>query len=333
MADFYDTKYIQILGTRLQKFKQKSASVYSFRCPICNDSHKNPNKTRGYIFQNKGTYFFKCQNCGKSMVFYQFLEYMDSELYSEYQMEKFFQPRRKITKNIVVSNPLVYDTKLFDELPSVASLNDLSPNKQYVINRQIPEKFWSRMFICQEFKTFTNKIIPGKFVDVSMDETRLLIPFYDERKKVIAFTGRSLKPNTKMRYINIVLDENRPKIFGIDSWKKDQETFVFEGPIDSLFIDNAIATAGGDLISAIRDYDKSKFIIVYDNESKSRTTREKIMKSIDGGYRVCIWPNSLKQKDINEMILSGKKGVDIERIIRDNTFEGLEAKLKLTFWR
>ena len=201
------------------------------------------------------------------------------------------------------------------------------------MSRQIPKEHWDRMFICPQFKAFTNKIIPGKFENEKMDETRLLIPFYDERKKIIAYTGRSFKPKTQMRYINIVLDETRPKIYGLDRWDKNKETLVVEGPIDSLFLNNCIASAGGDLISAIRDYDKSNFIIVYDNEPKSKTTREKIKKTIEAGYRVCIWPNNLKFKDINKMVQEGMKVVDIERIIRENTFSGLEAQIKLTFWR
>ena len=119
----------------------------------------------------------------------------------------------------------------------------------------------------------------------------------------------------------------------VNGWTRLIYGKVVEGPIDSLFLNNCIASAGGDLISAIRDYDKSNFIIVYDNEPKSKTTREKIKKTIEAGYRVCIWPNNLKFKDINKMVQEGMKVVDIERIIRENTFSGLEAQIKLTFWR
>ena len=333
MSNFTDLKYINVLSSRLLKFRQTGASLWTFRCPLCGDSHKNPNKTRGYIYQRAGEYHFKCQNCGKAYPFFKFLQMVDSELYSEYQMEKFFRPTEAKEEQAIIPKPVFYDSKLFEALPSIASLDDFVQYKRYVLDRLIPEAYWSRMFICDNFKAFTNKVLPGKFRDTSMDETRLLIPFYDEKKKVIAFTGRSFNPKSQLRYININLDESRPKIFGLDRWKKDQPTPVVEGPIDSMFLSNCIASAGGDLVSVIKEYDKSKFTIVYDNEPFSKTTKEKIKKAIENGYKVCIWPNNIKFKDINLMVLKGMKVLDIEKIIRDNTFSGLEAQIKLTFWK
>ena len=108
--------------------------------------------------------------------------------------------------------------------------------------------------------------------------------------------------------------------------------YVFEGPIDSIFILNSIATAGGDLISSIKGYDKENMVIVYDNEPRSIETKRKIDKAIDFGYNVCIWPDYIQQKDINDMILSGIKTEQILDIINKNTFKGLKAKMKIIQW-
>ena len=54
-------------------------------------------------------------------------------------------------------------------------------------------------------------------------------------------------------------------------------------------------------------------------------------KIIDRGYSICIWPNDLPGKDINEMVLNGHK--NIEETIRNNVYKGLEAKMKFTFWK
>jgi hypothetical protein len=51
---------------------------------------------------------------------------------------------------------------------------------------------------------------------------------------------------------------------------------------------------------------------------------------ITRGYTVCIWPNTLHGKDINDMV---KIGYDVEKIIHNNSYKGLEAVLKLTIWR
>ena len=329
--NFVDGKYISLLSGSLLKFKQKN-NVYNFRCPICGDSKKNKAKSRGYIYEKNGCYHFKCQNCGVALPFPKFLKEVNPALYEDYQMETFFKKKEDTLVVPETKKPSHYNVEVFSELISIANLEETSPYKSYVVGRLIPEKFYDKLFVTEEFKHFTNKLIPGKFVE-TMDEPRLVIPFFDENKQVIAYAGRSFKKFTQLRYINITLNENKPKLFGIDRWNKNEETVVVEGPLDSLFLNNCIASAGGDLTSVIRDYDKSKFIICYDNEPNSKTTRDKILKVIRQGYRVVIWPNNIKFKDINKMVLEGMKPLDIERIIRENTYSGLESELKFSFWR
>ena len=46
-----------------------------------------------------------------------------------------------------------------------------------------------------------------------------------------------------------------------------------------------------------------------------------------------LWPDGIKQKDINEMIMSGRTKEDIKEIINNNTYQGNMALLKFTNWR
>ena len=39
--DFVDTKYINLISARFQKFKKVKNNLYNFRCPICGDSQQN----------------------------------------------------------------------------------------------------------------------------------------------------------------------------------------------------------------------------------------------------------------------------------------------------
>jgi hypothetical protein len=55
--------------------------------------------------------------------------------------------------------------------------------------------------------------------------------------------------------------------------------------------------------------------------------------SIKTGHNVVIWPDTIKAKDINEMIMSGISQDEIESIISSNTFKGLEAQAKFVFWK
>ena len=39
---------------------------------------------------------------------------------------------------------------------------------------------------------------------------------------------------------------------------------------------------------------------------------------------------TIKEKDLNDMHLAGH---DVKQIVKSNTFQGAEAKVKLTFWK
>jgi hypothetical protein len=333
MSNYVDLKYIHTLSTRLVKWHEAGFNTWAFRCPVCGDSKKSQNKTRGNIFEKDGSFLFHCHNCGDTRNLSRFIEFIDPGLYGEYEMERFFSQPRKERKDVLPDVPIkkfnLYDVGELAELICMEELDDLSSVKQYIIQRMIPREHFRHLFYCENYKAFVNKLLPGKLKDGIIEEPRLVIPFFDENKKMFAFAGRSFKQFTSLRYINIVLDENKPKLFGVDRWKKEGETLVVEGPLDSLFLPNCIATAGGDLVSAIRGYVKGSFIIVYDNEPRSFTTRKKIAKAIDHGYRVCIWPKSNPHKDINKMVQEGMKPLDIHRQICDNTYSGMQAHLKL----
>jgi hypothetical protein len=337
MSHYVDLKYIHTLGTRLLKWHETGFNAWAFRCPYCGDSKKSQNKTRGYIYEKDGYFKFKCFNCGEGKTLSQFIEFLDPGLYGEYEMERFFSSPKKARNDVLPSVPIkkfnLYDVGSLSELVCMDDLDDFTSVKQYIIQRQIPSEHFRHLFYCENFKAFVNKLIPDKLKEAVKEEPRLVIPFFDENKKMFAFAGRSFKQFTSLRYINIVLDESKPKLFGVDRWNKEEETLVVEGPLDSLFLPNCLATAGGDLVSAIRGYVKGSFIIVYDNEPRSFTTRQKIQKAIDYGYRVCIWPKSNPHKDINKMVQEGMKPLDIHRQICDNTYSGPLASLQLDMVR
>ena len=157
------------------------------------------------------------------------------------------------------------------------------------------------------------------------------IPFMDSGKNVHAFQGRALG-NSTVKYITIILDESIPKVYGLDTADFSRTVYVLEGPLDSLFLPNAIATAGGDLVSAVNTFPKDKLVIVYDNEPRSRETVKKIDKAIMQGYNVCIWPDNLDAKDINDMVLLGLSSEFIKHIIDTHTYRDLAAKVALTKW-
>lgn len=328
-----EQKYTMMISTRLRNFKRKG-NIYNFSCPICGDSHSNKFKARGYIFQKKTVWMFHCHNCNASLRFANFLKQIDVQLYNEYKLEnlkdkvpteiEIFEAKLK-KPNFIKNTPL----KL---LKKISQLHADHPCKQYVVSRKIPNPYHAKLFFCENFKHFTNNLIPGKFENVEHDESRLLIPFINRNGDLHAYQGRSLNPKSKVKYITIVLNEQVPKIYGLDTCNFDKTVYCFEGPIDSMFIPNSIACAGGDLISCLEDYSKDNIVIVYDNEPRSKETKAKIQKAIYNGYKVCIWPDNLETKDCNDMILKGLSPDFIKHIIDQNTYKDLSATLQLARW-
>jgi predicted RNA-binding Zn-ribbon protein involved in translation (DUF1610 family) len=333
-----DQKYINLLSGQLEKFKRKSQYVYNFRCPICGDSQLSSSKARGNIYNKKGTNRYHCFNCGVDTSFDRFLKQVNPTLHAEYILEKLsdsISPERKelIEFEAKMEKPIFLKAGPLKGLKKVSQLSPNHPVKKFVDARRIPNPYHATLFACPNFKQYTNSLIPNKFsVDfIKGDETRLLIPFISTDKKVHAYQGRTLGKST-IKYITIVLDESIPKVYGLDKANFNRPVNVFEGPIDSMFVPNSISTGGGDLVSAIRSFPKNKLVIVYDNEPRSPDTIKKIDKAIMNGYSVCIWPENMEHKDINDMILAGLSSEFIEHIIKTNTYKDLSAKVKLSQW-
>jgi transcription elongation factor Elf1 len=336
--DWLAHKYIGIVSARLEKFKRKGSNLYNFRCPICGDSESNKNKARGYIYQKEGKMMFHCHNCGATMGIPNFIKMLDVNLYNEYQLEKLADrktPEQDDYEKFVekMKPPVFMKSGPLKGLKKVSQLSPDHPIKKFVVERKIPNVYHAKLFACPNFMHFTNNLVPNKFSAESLakDETRLLIPFLDSNKAVHAYQGRTLG-SSGLKYITIVLNESVPKLYGLDTCDRSRIIPVVEGPIDSMFVPNSIATAGGDLISAVQTFDRSRLTIVYDNEPRSRETVKKLDKAIMNGYNVCIWPETLEHKDINDMVLAGLSPEFIEHIIKTNTYKDLAAKLALQKW-
>ena len=327
---YLDTKYINLASASLQKYKKVKNGLWTFRCPYCGDSKKNKNKTRGYIFQVKGDHVFKCHNCGITRSFSNFLKDHVPHVYDEYVMERYKEgtigknvPKPDLTQ--FISKPK-FEKKTID-LEPLSCLNNFHVAKKYILDRGIPENKLDRLFYCPNFKEWTNTQ-KHTFSDTTNDEERIIIPLNDTDGNLIGFQGRSLSPNAKMRYITVMLNEDAPKLYGLDHINKNETIYIVEGPLDSFFLENAVAMCGSDV--DIRSFGWSDYIWVYDNEPRSRQITDKISKSIDAGDSVVIWPSSIKEKDLNDMVTSG---INVKSVIQSNVYQGLKAKLQLSSWK
>ena len=329
--DYVEDKYIRFLNTRLDKFKNVKTGLYNFRCPYCGDSQKHRNKARGYFFLKKSEYIFKCHNCGMGRSLGNFLKDNAPDLYDQFLLEKYRagatgkgrhtpNPRYKSAKPNFVS-------KIAD-LQSISDLNKKHAARKYLEDRQIPQEKLSSLYYTERFKTWINSKKPGTFKSLQNDRPRIIIPLTDKEGNWFGVQGRSLLPNATMRYITILFDEDKQKVFGLNNVNESEPVYVVEGPIDSLFLGNAIAMAGSDI--DCRSFGWSDYIWVYDNEPRNRQIVERITNSIDRGEKVVIWPQAVTKKDINDMIMVG---LNPQEIIKQNTYQGIQAKIKLTEWK
>jgi hypothetical protein len=58
-----------------------------------------------------------------------------------------------------------------------------------------------------------------------------------------------------------------------------------------------------------------------------------MQEAITSGYNIVIWPDTIRAKDINEVIMSGISPDEIESIISSSSFSGLRAQLKFNQWK
>jgi hypothetical protein len=129
--------------------------------------------------------------------------------------------------------------------------------------------------------------------------------------------------------LTVRVDDEKPMIYGYDQVNLSERVICVEGPIDSLFLDNAVAVGGSDMKKAI-DLLPDDTIYVFDNQPRNKQICSLMMRTIKAGKTVCIFPNTVVAKDINDM---AKMGYKVNDIVRNNVFSGLEAQMQLSLWR
>ena len=320
--DLVDSKYIGLISSRLQKFKRVKPDLYNFRCPICGDSQKHKNKARGYIYVVKNNTNFKCHNCGASLSLNNFIKKIDGTLHKQYTLEKFKEGHTG--RGFVVEEPeFKFKKPVFRKKLDLPKASENADAREYLEKRKLnPDKF----YFANNFKRWVNTK-KQTFDTIGRDESRIIIPMYDRDKNLIGFQGRSLVPNS-VKYITVMLEDEAPKIYGLDSIDEKLSVYVVEGPFDSTFVNNSVALCGSD--GDLGYLEGSDTILVYDNEPRNREIVNRIGKCIDRGEKVVIWPNGVEQKDINDMVLAGH---DVMSMLKSNTYSGLEAKVKFNTWK
>ena len=334
MSLYTDQKYVGLISPRLELFKQVRQNLWNSRCPICGDSQKNRSKKRLYIYAKKQDLFVKCHNCGFGSNLGNFIKQLDPHLHSQYIVERYKAgetgQRKSKEPEFHFEKPKFKPQPTKINLPSIGKLDKEHFARKYFESRKIPESFKDKVYFAEDFKEWAQSVSKIDYSNLGKEEPRMVIPFFDMEGKLIAAQGRALGKN-ELRYITVKVEEDSLKIYGLDRWNPEEHTYIVEGPIDSMFLPNCLAVAGGDLLTY--NGDKEKTTLIFDNEPRNIHTIKKIMDSISKGWSVVIWSKERKFKDINDLIISGLSTDEILDMINTRTMKGLEADWAAREWR
>lgn len=338
MSLFVDLKYLKLISNRLVLFKQKNTNLYNCRCPLCGDSSAKANKARGYFYSAKNNLYYKCHNCSASMHFGSILKFVDSLQYREYVLERYSeglpsnQPHQKAESMFKMDAPVFNFVeeklidKLFDRLDKLPEDNEAV---QFCLSRKIPKEKFKFLYFIDDIRKIEQ--LSDKYKDkLKTSEPRLVLPFYDINGKLVGVTCRGLRGES-LRYVTIKIQEDAILSFGLADVDITKTIYVVEGPIDSLFLPNAIAVTGTAFNKIeMLGLPKDKLVVVVDNQPRNKDVSKILGDIVNKDYNTVIWPQTLEEKDINDMVLAG---LDPLNIIKKNTCSGLTAKVKFMAWK
>lgn len=332
------------LGRTMQLHKVHSLNPLkiNFRCHICGDSAKDQYETRGWFYEYKGQVRYGCFNCNYNMVFGAYLKKEHPDLYREYLMERrrdqgFVSSAEKKKEEVDLSQfnkviPTIQPKVIDDFGVRLDLLPDGHPAKMYMVNRLIPEDKLCLFWFTMDWKGLTNKVVPETYTK-NEPEPRIVIPIFNPDGTISAMQGRALRASEKLRYVTIKSSEDANKVYGLERVDGDLPVFFLEGPIDSVFIDNALAIVGGNMSVQEAPFPETRAWVL-DNEPRSVDTCARIKKLIDAGERVVLWDKCRwKSKDVNDMILKeGASVEDVNEYLLENVVSGLSAQMRFKNW-
>jgi hypothetical protein len=355
MSLWRDEKYLRLLSPTLSRFTQKTTHTYNFRCPLCGDSETNKAKARGYIFAKGDTLLYKCHNCSVSLPFSALLRSQSRHLYDEYLLERLKEDgqRQPDRPEAVFQTPTVAPARspMSDSPVYPLSILDHAYPSLHVVYtfakdiRKLPITVFDRLYATEKAHTWIRSVLLAaattdeekveaekKSEKVSDDLPYLVTPF---RMLDGSWFGAQLRPVERKEFTTFRWAHDPLKVFGLDAWNPLKLTYIVEGPIDALFIPNALSPCGSDLLTGMRcleDADilksSSRRVYVWDNEPRNKEIVKHIRMAVKLKENVVIWPRRAP-KDINDMV---RAGIDVMDVLPKRTFFGLNAELELAAW-
>jgi len=314
---------------------KKYQNVFNAECPICKEG-KSAGRTRRLFFFPHKEYFF-CHNCSKSWKPLEWVKEVTTLTFPEIfkkNNEKAGEDNKDTTK---YTNAAVE--------PSSVVIPDVPENSIDLTDTVQLEFYKDNKFVklaleyCSSRRLFTATNSCNKFfvsLDDKVHKNRLVIPFYGDNNKIVCYQTRALTQNQFPKYLTKFGEK---ELFGIPNIDYlIPYVFVFEGPIDSMFIKNGLAMASlaptEKQLQQLNNLIGYEQIFVFDNDKNNKQTAAKIEKYIKDGKKIFIWPKEFnKFKDFNEICCNLELDEIPWKFVVKNSAKGVEALIKQKLFR
>ena len=207
---------------------------FIFRCPVCGDSDKIKSKKRGFLITNMdGNGAMGCHNCGYRASFSNWLKKYNHDLYTQWIQDVYvgISLDDRVSEEAIVPEDIefpeeVVDYSLFLPLKKVSDSIIYRKSMEFICQRKIPRKYARHFLYCEQ----------GRYAN------RIIIPHYNKDMTYKHFEARDLRKNSYAKYL--YPDNWKPNNYNLPNLDLGRHYFVFEGVIDSLFLDNSGACGG-----------------------------------------------------------------------------------------
>lgn len=308
---------------------KKYQNIFNAECPVCKEGKSTGRSRRLFYFPLKN--YLYCHNCCKSWSPFDWVKEVTSLTVPEILKRN----RDKTTNSVSISGSRQVLSQPIEKTP-----NDDLPLECIDLTNPVQLEFYrdnnyvnSAFEYCINRRLFTAVNTCGKFyisLNDKIHKNRLIIPFF-QNTKIVCYQSRAL---TNKQFPKYLTKFGEKEIFGIDNIKSDiPYIFIFEGPIDSMFVQNGIALAAliatehqQNIINSLLGYE---IIYVFDNDKNNPQTAARIEKYIKNGKTVFIWPNEFKKfKDFNEICSNLRIDEIPWKFVSKNSYKGPEALIK-----
>lgn len=332
-----DLQWLNRISVNLQRFRKIKTDTYNCRCNVCGDSKISERKTRLYFYVKKGQMNVMCQNCNYSHSFYKYMKDNFGSYFEDYRRETMFDTFtvRKVRQDIVTltecnakkPDVLMMIKDIGNHATPLLSLDEKHPARAMLTDRAFTDKELKRLWYTDNFKDFASLINAEATEKLMKSEPRIIIPFVNYKGEIEMIQGRSIGPS-KIKYVSIKAHNDIDKVFGMYEADEANTVYCVEGPFDSLFVDNCVASCDANLTRVDAD------VYVWDNQPRNKDVIKYMQSAIDAGKSIVIWPTSPdKKQDINDLIQAGVSRELLMKVIRQSTYKGISAKLKFTQWK